>query len=78
MIKHEIKIMDRKLDTRNKIELGGLIIKAGLGNYSKAIILGLLIEAKSNIETNSQALDHYQVLGDLEFTESNLSKDIDF
>ena len=35
----------RKDDTRHKIELGGLVIKAGLGDEDKAVILGLLISA---------------------------------
>jgi len=32
----------RKQDTRFKIELGGLVIKAGLGNEPKAVVLGAL------------------------------------
>lgn len=36
------KLKKRKADTRHKIELGGLVIKAGLHRCEKAIILGAL------------------------------------
>ncbi len=41
----EAKSLDRKHDTRNKIELGGLVVKAGLRNADRAFILGALLEA---------------------------------
>jgi hypothetical protein len=37
---------DRRLDTRHKIQLGGLVIKAGLADEESAVILGLLTAAK--------------------------------
>ena len=42
----------RKKDTREKIALGGLIVKAGLRYESRALLLGLLIEAKKRIDSN--------------------------
>ena len=36
------KLKKRKADTRRKIELGGLVIKSGMGCYDKAIIFGAL------------------------------------
>ncbi|MFO8701748.1 conjugal transfer protein TraD [Legionella pneumophila serogroup 2] len=36
------RLKKRRADTRHKIELGGLIIKAGLHRFEKAIILGAL------------------------------------
>jgi hypothetical protein len=33
---------DRKTDTRRKIQLGGLIIKAGLASEEPAVLLGML------------------------------------
>ena len=39
------KTAQRKQDARQKIELGGLVIKAGLRHADKAFILGALIEA---------------------------------
>lgn len=40
----------RKKDTREKIELGGLIVKAGLRFENRALLLGLLIDAASRIK----------------------------
>ncbi|QGG93562.1 conjugal transfer protein TraD (plasmid) [Agrobacterium sp. MA01] len=39
----------RKRDTRDKIELGGLIVKAGLRYEKRALLLGLLIDGASRI-----------------------------
>lgn len=39
----------RKKDAREKIELGGLIVKAGLRYEKRALLLGVLIEAKKTI-----------------------------
>lgn len=36
-------IDQRKADTRHKIQLGGLIIKAGLGHVDAMALLGLLV-----------------------------------
>jgi hypothetical protein len=35
----------RKADTRRKIQLGGLIVKAGLAEEEAAVLLGLLLAA---------------------------------
>jgi hypothetical protein len=40
----------RKKDTREKIELGGLIVKAGLRYEKRALLLGLLIDAGNRIK----------------------------
>lgn len=42
----------RKKDTREKIELGGLIVKAGLRHEKRALLLGLLIDASNQIKGN--------------------------
>ena len=39
----------RKKDTREKIELGGLIVKAGLRYEKRSLLLGLLIDAAKRI-----------------------------
>lgn len=36
---------DRRKDAREKIALGGLIVKAGLRGANKAFLLGVLMEA---------------------------------
>ncbi|RWH90153.1 MAG: type IV conjugative transfer system coupling protein TraD [Mesorhizobium sp.] len=40
----------RKKDTREKIELGGLIAKAGLRYEKRALLLGLMIDASQRIK----------------------------
>jgi len=40
----------RKKDTREKIALGGLIAKAGLRYEKRALLLGLLIDARQRIK----------------------------
>jgi len=39
----------RKKETREKIELGGLIVKAGLRFEKRALLLGLLIDASRRL-----------------------------
>ncbi|PDS33783.1 conjugal transfer protein TraD [Rhizobium anhuiense] len=40
----------RKKDTREKIELGGLIVKAGMRYEKRALLLGALIDAARRIK----------------------------
>jgi hypothetical protein len=40
----------RKKDTREKIELGGLIVKAGLRFEKRAMLLGALIELADRLK----------------------------
>lgn len=42
----------RKKDTREKIELGGLIVKAGLRHEKRALLLGMLIDAASRVKAD--------------------------
>jgi hypothetical protein len=46
---------DRRLDTRRKIQLGGLVIKAGLADEEPAVILGLLTAAKRVLSSQNAA-----------------------
>lgn len=39
----------RKKDTREKIQLGGLIVKAGLRNEDRAVVLGALLDAAARL-----------------------------
>ncbi|MGI4745730.1 MAG: conjugal transfer protein TraD [Janthinobacterium lividum] len=62
---------ERKRDTRNKIQLGGLVIKAGLAEEETAIILGILIlafEAISGPE-GEVAKRRFRRVGDRVFSE---------
>ncbi len=60
------KLKKRRADTRRKIELGGLVIKAGLAQYEKTLILGAMKHAVTLIE-----LEHcktlFQTIGETAF-----------
>ena len=59
---------DRKKDTREKIQLGGLIAKAGLRYEKRALLLGLLIDGASRIRTDSEERARLLVLGEKAFS----------
>jgi Conjugal transfer protein TraD len=54
----------RKADTYRKIQLGGLVIKAGMADADPAIILGALIDAHEAIGSDPNRLKRYKALGD--------------
>lgn len=69
-----MSIYQRKQDTRKKIQMGGLVIKAGLGflhEEDKAILLGILVDAagKLNSQEKESYLAHYKALGEHAFQE---------
>ncbi|MDX2165058.1 MAG: conjugal transfer protein TraD [Gammaproteobacteria bacterium] len=72
-------MQERKQDTRQKIQWGGLIKKAGLHEEPPPVLLGLLIEAKENLESKSgeKFRGEYRLKGDIVFTceRSGASKD---
>ncbi|WP_189545902.1 type IV conjugative transfer system coupling protein TraD [Mesorhizobium sp. M2E.F.Ca.ET.209.01.1.1] len=61
---HRSTITDaRKKDTREKIELGGLIVKAGLRYEKRALLLGLLIDASRRIQGDDAERARLAALG---------------
>jgi hypothetical protein len=64
---------ERRLDTRHKIQLGGLVIKAGLAGEEPAVLLGILTAAK-RVLSGQHAADsrrRWQELGDQAFGQSD-------
>ncbi|WP_197432626.1 type IV conjugative transfer system coupling protein TraD [Agrobacterium vitis] len=53
----------RKKDAREKIELGGLIVKAGLRYEKRALLLGLLIEAQKKIKGDEAERSRLTAIG---------------
>ncbi|WP_104668099.1 type IV conjugative transfer system coupling protein TraD [Ensifer adhaerens] len=45
-------IVARRKDTREKIELGGLIVKAGLRYETRALLLGALIDIGQRLKVD--------------------------
>lgn len=60
---------ERKADTRRKIELGGLVIKAKMDKFPKAIILGALIDALENLERDESTKNLFKLKGEAAFME---------
>jgi hypothetical protein len=53
----------RRRDTREKIELGGLIVKAGLRYEKRALLLGLLIDAGRRLRGDEKERDRLTAIG---------------
>lgn len=56
----------RRNDAREKIMLGGLIVKAGLRNANRAFLLGVLLEAAS-LDEKSSDYTRLQQIGEKDF-----------
>lgn len=66
-------IQNRKADTRRKIQMGGLIATAkidSLFDESSSIRLGLLLDAKQQLNNNSELKNKCKLLGEEYFKES--------
>ena len=70
-----MKDLERKKETRRKIQLGGLIKKAGIDSEATAILYGLLLEAAEQLESEkaTEARKRWQLKGDIAFTQEALS-----
>ena len=58
----------RKKDTREKIQLGGVIVKAGLRYEKRALLLGLLIDGVSRIIADEAERERLTAIGSEAFT----------
>jgi hypothetical protein len=61
--------IERKTDTRRKIQLGGLIIKAGLASEESAVLLGMLMTGARvlNAPNAMESRRRWKELGDRAF-----------
>lgn len=53
----------RKKDTRDKIELGGLIVKAGLRFEKRALLLGALIDLRQRLNSDGDERSRLMAIG---------------
>lgn len=53
----------RKKDTRDKIELGGLIVKAGLRFEKRALLLGALIDLRERLKSDDNERSRLTAVG---------------
>ena len=72
---YRLRTHERAQETRRKIQLGGLIVKAGLDSEPSAVLLGLLLEAAEKLTTAKadKVRGHWRTLGDLAFTQDKAS-----
>jgi hypothetical protein len=68
--------MDRKKDAREKIQLGGLIVKAGLRETDKAVLLGILTDAAKRLGDTNQR-DRWRALGKAAFKNDTQKGNVD-
>ena len=54
---------DRKKDTREKIQLGGLIVKAALRYEKRAVLLGLLIDGAQRMKETEGERERLMSIG---------------
>lgn len=58
------KLKKRKADTRRKIELGGLVIKAGMDGFNKSVVLGALSHALQLLQGDETYVMLFESSGD--------------
>lgn len=56
-------IKQRKQATRQKIEWGGLVVKSEMHGYTKDIILGALLDARQQIESDPASKRLFELKG---------------
>lgn len=61
------KMKKRRAETRRKIEFGGLVVKAGLDGFNKAVVLGVLVHAQRLIANDENQLALFESLGEQSF-----------
>ncbi|WP_039761309.1 conjugal transfer protein TraD [Bartonella queenslandensis] len=67
----------RRKDAREKIILGGLVVKAGLRDSDKSFILGCLIHA-SKLDKNSKEYKDFEKIGRSAFSDTRGQNDKKF
>lgn len=62
-----LRLKERRAETRCKIEWGGLVVKSGLSEYPKSVILGALIYAVEQLEVDADVMHLYDLKGEAAF-----------
>jgi len=57
------KIKKRRADTRRKIELGGLVVKAGMDGFNKSVVLGAIVHSMQLIESDESHVMLFESVG---------------
>jgi len=63
----KLKLQERKQRTRQLIELGGLVVKAGLDNLDSNTLYGAMLFLKSSMQGNEQIIKSWTQTGSAAF-----------
>lgn len=74
LLQSKTKLLERRQDTRRKIEFGGLVIKADLAFLPKDILLGALISIKEQLDNEPASELLFQSKGKAAFLISKETK----
>ena len=66
------KLKQRRADTRRKIELGELVIKAGMDGFNKSVVLGAIAHAMDLIEKDEAHVLLFESAGDDLFLKNSI------
>lgn len=66
---------DRKKDTREKIQLGGLVVKAGLREMNKSVLLGWLMELQKRVDGDRAEWARLEEIGKRGFEDDGQESD---
>ena len=69
-----LKLKERKMRTRNLIEVGGLVTKAGLDYLPTNTLYGALLSIALSLETNSSIKDEWTKIGKDKLDEEQTNK----
>lgn len=74
LLQSKKQFQERRQDTRKKIELGGLVIKAKLDHLPKDILLGAFVYISEQIELDPKFEILFEQKGSLAFLETKEKK----
>lgn len=70
LLQSKQQFQERRQDTRKKIELGGLVIKAKIDHLPKDILLGAFVYISEQLELDSKLEILFEQKGSLAFLET--------
>lgn len=74
LLQSKQQFQERRQDTRKKIELGGLVIKAKIDHLPKDVLLGAFVHISEQIELDPKLELLFEKKGSLAFLETKENK----
>jgi len=69
-----LKLVERKMRTRHLIEVGGLIVKAGLDYLPTNTLYGALLSIAESLETNGAIKEQWSKIGKIKLDQEQINK----